>query len=41
MSLTQEMKDTISEDENFKQLMGSILVELLANQGLEEHNNGI
>ncbi len=40
-SCPEEMKDTISEDENFKQLMGSILVELLANQGLEELNNGI
>ena len=37
----EEIKDTISEDENFNQLMGNILIELLANQGLEELKNGI
>lgn len=35
------LKDTISEDIDFNELMGNILVELLANQGLEELNNGI
>ena len=39
--LKEEIKDTISEDENFNQLMGNILIELLANQGLEELKNGI
>ena len=39
-SCPEEMKDTISEDENFNQLMGNILIELLANQGLEELKNG-
>jgi len=33
--------NTISEDEEFNQLMGNILIELLANQGLEELKNGI
>jgi len=37
----EELRDTISEDETFNQLMSEILVELLANQGLEELNNGI
>lgn len=36
-----ELVDTISEDEDFNQLMSNILVELIANQGLEELNNGI
>ena len=41
-SCPEEMKDTISDDDEFQQLMGNILVELLANQGLEELNkNGI
>ena len=40
-SCPEKLKDTISDDEDFKQLMGNILVELLANQGLEELNNGI
>lgn len=40
-SCPDEMKETISEDEEFNQLMGNILIELLANQGLEELNNGI
>jgi|TARA_B110000285_G_scaffold181714_1_gene205194 hypothetical protein len=41
-SCPEALKDTISDDEEFKQLMGNILVELLANQGLEELNkNGI
>ena len=34
------MEDTISTDEEFNQLMGDILVELLANQGIEELNRG-
>ena len=40
-SCPDEMKETISEDEEFNQLMGNILIELLANQGLEELKNGI
>ena len=40
-SCPEEMKDSISEDETFNQLMGNILIELLANQGLEELKNGI
>lgn len=40
-SCPEELVDTISTDENFNQLMGNILIELLANQGLEELNNGI
>ena len=40
-SCPEEMKDSISEDEIFNQLMGHILIELLANQGLEELKNGI
>ena len=37
---SEEMKDTISDDEEFNKLMGDILVELLANQGLKELNRG-
>jgi hypothetical protein len=41
-SCPEEIKETISDDGEFEQLMGNILVELLANQGLEELNkNGI
>jgi len=40
-SCPEELKDSISEDETFNQIMSDILVELLANQGLEELNNGI
>lgn len=40
-SCPDELVDTISEDQEFNQLMGNILIELLANQGLEELNNGI
>mgnify|MGYP001254302279 FL=1 len=40
-SCPEEKMDTISDDEVFNQLMGDILIELLANQGLEELNNGI
>ncbi len=40
-SCPDEMKETISEDEEFNQLMGNILIELLANQGIEELKNGI
>lgn len=41
-SCPEALMDTISDDEDFKQLMGNILVELLANQGLQELNkNGI
>ena len=35
---SEEMLNTISDDEEFNQLMGDILVELLANQGIEELN---
>ena len=40
-SCPEVLLNTISEDEEFKQLMGNILIELLANQGLEELNRGI
>lgn len=41
-SCPEALTDTISDDGDFKQLMGNILVELLANQGLQELNkNGI
>jgi hypothetical protein len=40
-SCPEDMKETISEDESFNKLMGEILIELLANQGLEELKNGI
>ena len=36
----EELLNTISEDEEFNQLMGNILVELLANQGIKELNRG-
>ena len=36
-----ELADSISDDQTFNELMSNILVELLANQGLEELNNGI
>ena len=34
----EELLNTISEDKEFNQLMGNILIELLANQGLQELN---
>ena len=37
----EDLLNTISEDKEFNQLMGNILVELLANQGIEELNRGI
>ena len=37
----EELVDTISDDETFNELMSNILVELIANQGLEELKNGI
>jgi hypothetical protein len=37
----EELLNTISEDEEFNQLMGNILIELLANQGLEELNHAV
>ncbi len=40
-SCPDELVETISEDEEFNQIMGNILIELLANQGLEELKNGI
>jgi hypothetical protein len=36
-----QLADTISDDKTFNELMSDILVELLANQGLEELKNGI
>ena len=36
----EELLNTISEDKEFNQLMGNILIELLANQGLQELNRG-
>ena len=38
---SEELLNTISEDKEFNQLMGNILIELLANQGVEELNRGI
>ena len=35
------MTDTISTDKDFNQLMGDILIELLANEGLKELKHGI
>ena len=40
-SCPDEMLDTISTDENFNRLMGEILIELLANEGLKELEHGI
>ena len=37
----ENLINTISEDEKFNQLMGNILIELLANQGIEELNRGV
>ena len=37
---SEEMLNTISDDEEFNQLMGDILVELLSNQGIKELNRG-
>ena len=37
----EELLNTISEDEDFNQIMGNILIELLANQGIEELNRGV
>ena len=37
----EELLNTISEDEEFNQLMGNILIELLANQGIEELNRAV
>ena len=37
----KELLNTISEDKKFNQIMGDILIELLANQGIEELNRGI
>ena len=36
----EELLNTISEDKEFNQLMGNILIELLANQGIKELNRG-
>ena len=40
-SCPEDLKEIISEDEDFNQLMGNILIELLANQGIEELNRGV
>ena len=40
-SCPEELINTISEDEDFNLLMGDILIELIANQGIEEYNYGI
>ena len=37
----EELLNTISEDKEFNKLIGNILIELLANQGIEEYNRGI
>ena len=36
----ENLINTISEDKEFNQLMGDILVELLSNQGIKELNRG-
>ena len=33
--------DTISTDKDFNKLMGDILIELLANEGIKELNHGV
>ena len=40
-SCPEKMMDTISADKEFNQLMGDILIELLANEGLKELKHGI
>ena len=40
-SCPDKLLDTISTDKDFNQLMGDILIELLANQGIQEYNYGI
>ena len=40
-SCPDDLKEMISEDEGFNEIMSDILIELLANQGLEELKNGI
>ena len=40
-SCPEDLINTISEDKDFNQLIGNILIELLANQGIEELNSGI
>lgn len=40
-SCPEDLINKISEDEEFNQLMGDILIELLANQGIQEYNYGI
>ena len=40
-SCSEDLINKISEDEEFNQLMGDILIELLANQGIQEYNYGI
>ncbi len=37
----EKLLDTISTDENFNKLMGDILIELLANEGIKELNHGV
>ena len=40
-SCPKEMLDTISDDKDFNELMGTILIELLANEGIKELNYGV
>ena len=40
-SCPEDLINTISEDKEFNKLIGKILIELLANQGIEEYNRGI
>ena len=40
-SCPEDLINTISEDKEFNKLIGNILIELLANQGIEEYNRGI
>ena len=37
----EKLLDTISTDEDFNKLMGDILIELLANEGIKELNHGV
>ena len=40
-SCPEKLLDTISADEDFNKIMGDILIELLANEGIKELNRGI
>ena len=40
-SCPEKLLDTISADEDFNKIMGDILIELLANEGIKELKRGI